>query len=65
MIELKITLGDDGNVTVSGNLDATYHCYAMLETTRDLIHARALERAKNSAIVPVSGVDVRNLKLAP
>lgn len=62
MIELKIMINEDGKVGVSGPLDDTFRCYAMLEVARDLIHERAMDK-KASGIVPASGLDLGALKL--
>lgn len=62
MIELKIVIDEKGQIGVSGPLDNPFQCYAMLETARDVINDRRLERAK-SAIVPALGVDLAGLKL--
>lgn len=62
MIELRISLNETGQVTVTGPIDNKGLCYSMLECARDAIKEFADARAKQT-IVPAGNGAVASLTL--
>lgn len=60
MIELKIVVGDDGRMQVSGPLDNPVQCYGLLEMAKDTIRAHMQSQA-NRTIVPANGATLQLL----
>jgi hypothetical protein len=61
MIELKITIDDRGQVSVSGPVDNVHMCYGLLEIARDIVYDR--QQQNKQTVVPPTGDDVRRLSL--
>ena len=50
--ELRIVLSDTGQLTVMGPIDDMLGCYGMLELAKDVVRARAAERARQKVAQP-------------
>jgi hypothetical protein len=61
-VELRISVDEEGKVSVSGPIGQKGLCYQMLECARDAIkdHTDALAKQGNTTIVPPTNGDVLN-----
>ena len=53
MIQLTITLQDDGQVQITGPIEQLLVCYGLLEAAKDAIREFGEQRSKSPAIIPI------------
>lgn len=51
-MELKITLSDTGQITISGPIDNTLLCYGLLEQAKDILRTRVAARGAQRIVQP-------------
>lgn len=60
MIQITITVDDQGKVGVTGPIDNVHMCYGLLEVAKDIIRKH---QDQPKAVIPPTGDDVRRLSL--
>jgi len=60
--ELVITLHPEGNVTVTGRIDETFACYALLETAKDVVRQHSLDKAARLVEPATMGLPTSNFR---